>query len=132
MTLNVSQNGDKNKENKIETSLFIKDYFLPLTGKFLEALRNFSILILCFAIAKQIGYGNKLSCMYYFFVVSAIISGALNFIKFIFELIDLHRGYKFNNNNLLIFFVTVVMVVCIFFVEVGTIFIFFKELWLSK
>ena len=131
MTLNVSQNGDKNKENKIETSLFIKDYFLPLTGKFLEALRNFSILILCFAIANQIGYGNKFSFMYYFFVGSAIISGVLNFIKFLFELIDLHRVYKFNN-NLLIILVTVAMVVCIFFVEVGTIFIFFKELWLSK
>ena len=64
MALKVSQNSNEviiktpleNEDNKTEVPLSRKDYFLQLTSKSLEALRNFSVFILCFAIAKQFDY----------------------------------------------------------------------------
>lgn len=135
MALKVSQNGDEviikihleNEDNKIETSLSKKDYCLQLTGKFLETLRNFSILVVCLAIAQQFKY-TQFYFIYYFFIALAFISGILSFLKFVVDIVDLHRAYKGGG----IGFITFIMILYIFSVEVGTIFIFFQELWLKK
>lgn len=135
MALKVSQSGDEviikihleNEDNKIETSLSKKDYCLQLTGRFLETLRNFSILVVCLAIAQQFKH-TEFYVIYYFFIILAFVSGILSFIKFVVDVVDLHRVYKGGSIGVITFF----MIIYIFFVEVATIFIFFQELWLKK
>lgn len=139
MALKVSQNSNEviikihleNEDNKTEVPLSRKDYFLQLTSKSLEALRNFSVFILCFAIAKQFDYEKNFNFAYYFFIAVAIFSGVLNFSKFFIELIDLHGGYRSYNKSKIIFSMFVI-VIFIALVEIGTIFIFFNEFFLNR